>query len=55
MDDDTRKFKRRLSDTPAHVWTRRVFWIAVGAAGMWAYTVLGTALASVLRHAPERH
>jgi len=40
MGETTRRFRRRLSDRPAHVWTRRAMWFALGAATALAYVAV---------------
>ncbi len=37
MGETTRRFRRRLSDRPAHVWTRRAFWFGLGVGATLAY------------------
>lgn len=37
VDDDTRRFRRRLDDRPVRIWARRAFWFALGALAALAY------------------
>ena len=37
MGETTKHFRRRLSDRPAHVWTRRAFWFGLGVVAALGY------------------
>lgn len=53
LDDDTRKFRRRLDDQPVRWWTTRLAWFIAGVISALAYSAIGHMLAEGLHRAPR--
>lgn len=53
MDDDTRRFRRRLDDQPLRWWATRLVWFVAGVVCGLAYSGIGMWLAGHLHRVPK--